>query len=381
MAATAALADVEDQADSADAVDSSDAAVAGVVVGAELTLEGGLARAEVEVSAEVALGADRTEAAGRRDPGTLTELRREAEQATKGIEQATKALVARQKEFDSSVRQLEGKLTELRDADTELALVRRPLSDLVEYMYQNPSSGGLGPVLFGGEGANALRTMSDVNQLATGRNRVVHDAGKLFEEREKLAAESQELRATKLLQEAQLSFEIDTLRKRSQQTVKALTAALAKLGVKRGGRSCDPTRVVEADQYANGLLPKSMLCPLPFKGEELRADAAIAFADLNLAYKKRFGQPLCVVDSYRSLRDQQIVYYQRPGLAAIPGRSNHGLGLAVDFCGPIRVYKSTEFVWLEQNGKQFGWIHPDWAYVSPFEPWHWEYDPKVGSLL
>ncbi len=117
----------------------------------------------------------------------------------------------------------------------------------------------------------------------------------------------------------------------------------------------------------------------PSRAEELRADAAIAFADLNLAYKRRFGENLCVVDSYRSLRDQQIVYYQRPGLAAIPGRSNHGLGLAIDFCGPIRVYKSTEFVWLEQNGKQFGWIHPDWAYVNPFEPWHWEYDPKVGS--
>ncbi|GIH28511.1 hypothetical protein Aph01nite_68210 [Acrocarpospora phusangensis] len=315
------------------------------------------------------------------DPGTLTELRREAEKATKGIEQATKALVASQKEFDTSVRQLEGKLTQLRTADAQLALVRRPLSDLVEYIYQDPSSSGLGPLLTSGSGQNALRTMSDVNQLATGRNRVVDDAGKLFEEREKLAAESQELRATKLLQEAQLSFEIDTLRKQSQQTVKSLTTALAKLGVKRGGGACDPTRVVEADQYANGLLPRNMLCPLPFKGEELRADAAIAFADLNLAYKKRFGQPLCVVDSYRSLRDQQIVYYQRPGLAAIPGRSNHGLGLAVDFCGAIRVYKSTEFVWLEQNGKRFGWIHPDWAYVSPFEPWHWEYDPKVGSLL
>ncbi|WP_156045412.1 D-alanyl-D-alanine carboxypeptidase family protein [Herbidospora cretacea] len=325
--------------------------------------------------------AAQTQTAPKKDPATLTELRRDAEEAAKGIEAATKALVARQKEFDTSNKQLEAKLTQLRVADQQLARIRQPLSDLIELMYQNPASRNIGSLLTSRNGEASLRAMSDANQLIAGRNIVVVDATRLFQEREQLAAEAQELRATKLLQEAQLTFEIDTLRKQSQKTVKSLTSALAKLGVKRGGGACDPTRVVLAEEYANGLLPSNVLCPLPFKGEELRADAAIAFADLNLAYKRRFGQPLCVIDSYRSLRDQQIVYYQRPGLAAIPGRSNHGLGLAVDFCGPIRVYKSTEFVWLEQNGKKFGWIHPDWAYVSPFEPWHWEYDPKIGSLL
>ena len=68
------------------------------------------------------------------------------------------------------------------------------------------------------------------------------------------------------------------------------------------------------------------------------------------------------------------------GLAAVPGRSNHGLGLAVDLCGGVERFRSPEFNWMEQNGKKYGWIHPDWAYSSPFEPWHWEYDPKVDAL-
>ncbi len=320
------------------------------------------------------------------DPGTLTELRREAQQASKGIEDATQALVSRQKDFDASQRQLAAKLNQLQAANLALAKVRKPLSDLVEFVYQDPSVNDLGPFFVGGNGSSTLRALSDVNHIVAGQNNVVDDAGRLFAQQEQLAAEAQELRAANLLQEAQLSLEIDTLRKRSAKLVKSLTQALTKMGVKvnrdnRGASACDPTRVDLAAQYPNGLLPRRMLCPLPQKGEELRADAAIAFADLNLAYKSRFGAPICVSDSYRSLGDQQAVYYQRPGLAAIPGKSNHGLGMAVDLCGGVQIFRSVQFTWLETNGKRFGWIHPDWAYHSPFEPWHWEYDPKVGNLL
>lgn len=322
----------------------------------------------------------------KRDPATLTELRREAQQASKRIEDATKALVARQKGFDSSQRELAAKLTQLQEANLALAKVRKPLSALVEYIYEDPMVNGIGPLFVGSDAGATLRAQSDVNHLVAGQNNVVDDAGRLFARQEQLAAEAQELRAANLLQEAELSMEIDTLRKRSATLVKSLTQALTKMGVKvnrdnRGSNACDPTRIGLAAQYPNGLLPRTILCPLPQKGEELRADAAIAFADLNLAYKKRFGTPLCISDSYRSLGDQQAVYYQRPGLAAIPGKSNHGLGLAVDLCGGVQTFRSVQFTWLEANGKRYGWIHPAWAYTGPFEPWHWEYDPKVGSLL
>jgi LAS superfamily LD-carboxypeptidase LdcB len=124
-----------------------------------------------------------------------------------------------------------------------------------------------------------------------------------------------------------------------------------------------------------------MLCPLQQKGFSLRADATIAFVSLNEAYRQRFGKPMCVTDAYRSLAEQQSIYYRRPGFAAVPGRSNHGLGLAVDLCGGVERAGSAEFVWMEKNSKRYGWFHPSWAYSSPFEPWHWEYDPKIDKLL
>ncbi|WP_157530459.1 D-alanyl-D-alanine carboxypeptidase family protein [Microtetraspora niveoalba] len=321
-----------------------------------------------------------------KEPTNLTELRREAQKAFKGIEDANRTLKARQKQFDTLQKQVVGKLAQLQVADQELAKVRGPLSEIVEYIYQDPSVNSMGSFFPSGDGTPTLRALSDVNHMVAEQNNVVSDAAKLLQDRERLATEAQELRAENLLQEAQLDAEIDALRKRSASLVKSLTRALVKLGVKvnannRGTGACDPTRVDLAAQYPNGLLPRGFLCPLPQKGEELRADAAIAFADLNVAYQKRFGTPMCISDSYRSLGEQQAVYYQRPGLAATPGKSNHGLGMAVDLCGGVQIFRSAQFNWLEANSKRFGFIHPDWAYHSPFEPWHWEYDPKVGSLL
>ncbi|WP_433498117.1 D-alanyl-D-alanine carboxypeptidase family protein [Sphaerimonospora sp. CA-214678] len=323
-------------------------------------------------------------AAEGKDPTTLTELRRQAQQAYQGIEDATKVLKSREKRFESSQKRLAAKLTQLQAASQELNKLRKPLSDLIQVIYQDPAMSGVSPFTASGDDSGALRAMSDLDYLANARNTVLNDAARLQRRQERLAAEAQELRAANLLQEAQLDAEIKMLRKRSSKLVKSLTKALVKLGVKLGKANrngCDPTRVGIAEQYPNGLLPQSILCPLPQRGEELRADAAIAFADLNLAYQRRFGKPICVSDSYRSLGEQQAIYYRRPGFAATPGKSNHGLGLAVDLCGGVQIFRSAEFNWLEENGKRFGWIHPDWAYRSPFEPWHWEYDPQVGSLL
>ncbi len=347
--------------------------------------------------AQAAVGAERGSAAGRqvrepgkdakdpkKDPVSLNDLRREAQKATADIEAATKALVGRQKALDESQKQLAGKLGALQVANQELAKVRQPLSELVQSLYQAPAATDMSN-FFSGKEQSSLRAMSDATHMAEGRQQVFADSGAVYEERERLAAEAQELRAANLLQEAQLTAEIDTLRKRSHKLVKNLTVALQKAGVRLNKQSrttgCDPTQIATAERFPNGLLPKAFLCPLPGKGHQLRADAAISFAALNEAYRRQFGKPMCVTSSYRSLGAQQTVYYQRPGLAAIPGKSNLGLGLAVDLCGGVETFRSAQFNWLEANSKRYGFIHPDWAYSSPFEPWHWEYDPKIGSAL
>ncbi|MFC4592216.1 D-alanyl-D-alanine carboxypeptidase family protein [Sphaerisporangium corydalis] len=318
------------------------------------------------------------------DPANLNELRRSAEKSSKALAEATKALEQRQATLAKADKELKGKLDQLRTATVALSKVRRPLADLVQSLYQEPSGGDMAPFMSGEDDATSLRALSDMTYLVSGRDEVLADAGRLYQEQQKLANQAQDLRATKLLVEAQLSVEIDTLRKRSATVVKSLSTALAKLGVRvnQGGRSgaaCDPTRVSAVAEYPNGLLPKSVLCPLQQPGRELRADAAIAFVALSEAYKKQFGKSMCVTDSYRNLGQQQAIFYRRPGFAAVPGRSNHGLGLAVDLCGGVDVFRSVQFNWLEANSKRFGWIHPDWAYHSPFEPWHWEYDPKLAA--
>jgi len=135
---------------------------------------------------------------------------------------------------------------------------------------------------------------------------------------------------------------------------------------------CDPSDA--GARYPNGRIPKDDLCPLPQDGHSLRADAAAAFYKLNVAYHKRFGEQMCVRSSYRSYEKQQQLYRRMPaGMAARPGNSKHGNGIAVDLCGGVQNDGSPQFAWLEDNSGKYGWIHPAWAYSSPYEPWHWEY--------
>ncbi|MFF5213349.1 D-alanyl-D-alanine carboxypeptidase family protein [Streptosporangium sp. NPDC000396] len=322
----------------------------------------------------------------RREPTNLTELRREAEKAAKELAEATKALEQRRAQIRDSEKQLAVKLRELQAADRAFAQIRQPLAQVVGLLYQRSAGGEIAGFLSGESNEATLRSMANVTQIVAEQNQILADGSRLQAERERLAAEAQELRAGNLLSEAQMGAEIETLRARSSKIVKSLTQALVKLGVKvdkkgQPAAGCNPVQTSTTNDFPNGLIPKSYLCPLQQRGNELRGDAALAFISLSEAYKKRFGRPMCVTDSYRSLAEQQSVYYRRPGFAAVPGRSNHGLGLAVDLCGGVERFRSAEFNWLEANGKQFGWFHPKWAYVSPFEPWHWEYDPKLGSLL
>ncbi|MBF8194576.1 D-alanyl-D-alanine carboxypeptidase family protein [Nonomuraea sp. K274] len=323
----------------------------------------------------------------RRDPSNLTELRKEAELSAKELEEATKALEKRRADIAASEKALKTKLTALQTLEQRLEVMRQPVSQMAELLYEQPIvADGIVPFLSGSADEKTLRAMSDATQMVTVRQQAVEQTSALYKESERLAAEAQELRAGNLLAEAQLAAEVDTLRQRSDKIVKSLTAALVKLGIKidkvgRDALGCNPLRAGTADNYPNGLIPQGMLCPLQQKGFSLRADATIAFVSLNEAYRRQFGKSMCVTDAYRSLAEQQSVYYRRPGFAAVPGRSNHGLGLAVDLCGGVDRSGSAEFVWMEKNSKRYGWFHPAWAYSNPFEPWHWEYDPKIDSLL
>jgi len=132
---------------------------------------------------------------------------------------------------------------------------------------------------------------------------------------------------------------------------------------------------------ANGFLSTEGLCALSVgRGHRLRTDAARAFEQMNALHVAQTGGPLCVTDSYRSYAAQVDVFKRKPALAVIPGRSNHGWGVALDLCGGIQTFGTPGYRWMWENAPQFGWVHPPWAQRggSRPEPWHWEYVGTAG---
>jgi LAS superfamily LD-carboxypeptidase LdcB len=128
--------------------------------------------------------------------------------------------------------------------------------------------------------------------------------------------------------------------------------------------------------YPNGQIPPTALCPLWFAApHRLRADAAAAFKPMAIEYAATFGTPLCVGDSYRTYAAQVAVKAEKPVLAATPGMSNHGWGLAMDMCDGIEQFGTVTHQWMVDNALRFGWFHPAWAEADGSKPeaWHWEY--------
>jgi len=131
---------------------------------------------------------------------------------------------------------------------------------------------------------------------------------------------------------------------------------------------------------SNGSLPAGMLQRVANftggpgvgpMGGYLRSDAARA---LQLAESAK-GGPLALTEGYRDLASQQMRWAQfRAGtgnLAAAPGTSNHGYGLAGDFATSAQG-------WLRTNGPRFGW-YPTGLGFSQREPWHFDYKGKADT--
>lgn len=136
--------------------------------------------------------------------------------------------------------------------------------------------------------------------------------------------------------------------------------------------------------HSNGQIaprgPQMVHLPASMNGQWLRCDAGKNFIALSAQFKKRFGHDISVTDGYRTLASQRALYASKgPGLAATPGRSNHGWGCAVDLGSGINQFNSPQFRWMKQNAEKFGWVHPAWAESSMFEPWHWEFQYCSGT--
>jgi hypothetical protein len=155
-----------------------------------------------------------------------------------------------------------------------------------------------------------------------------------------------------------------------------LRAAAAQDPSRGESRSALPGCSGVPPEYAlsNGDVPDRYLCTLPNGRDRLRADAAIAYMLLNEAYAAHFGRDICITSSYRTYAQQVAVKRQKGWLAAQPGTSEHGYGLAVDLCGGVES-GGEQYWWLRENAPAFGWDNPTWARPegSKTELWHWEY--------
>ncbi|MGY2082632.1 NlpC/P60 family protein [Blastococcus sp. SYSU DS0539] len=127
--------------------------------------------------------------------------------------------------------------------------------------------------------------------------------------------------------------------------------------------------------WSNGRIPAEALCRLGIAGHALRCDAAASYARLDAAFTAEFGTRLRITDSYRPFRAQVAAYRAKPGLAAVPGTSNHGWALAVDLGGGVNVAGTPQWTWMTAHAARFGFVQPDWARPGGEkpEPWHWEY--------
>ena len=118
----------------------------------------------------------------------------------------------------------------------------------------------------------------------------------------------------------------------------------------------------------NGMLPPDRLAPVgvgQHKAQPVAAEAFKAMRAAAAADKVDLG----ITDSYRSYAAQVDVKRRKPNLAATPGKSNHGWGLAFDMSFGSNM-NTPGFKWMQQNAAKYGFKGP---LQRPFEPWHWEY--------
>ena len=142
----------------------------------------------------------------------------------------------------------------------------------------------------------------------------------------------------------------------------------------------------------NGHLPTAGLCALPsaynaahsFSGgtftytastpRYLDCDAAAQLDKLQQAYKNRFGTYAPIDLAYRDY-DEQNYWFTKLGwpIAALPGQSSHGVGIAVDFeedeIPNTFSWGGQGHAWLRANAPKYGFVNP-FAWGTTHESFH-----------
>lgn len=126
---------------------------------------------------------------------------------------------------------------------------------------------------------------------------------------------------------------------------------------------------VELAGYGNGKLPDSALSSINGTSAKLWTPAARSFEALKSAAAAD-GVTIGITDSYRTYESQVDLaarkgLYSQGGLAAAPGTSDHGWGMALDLGLDTKA-----LAWMRENAGDYGFVED-----TPRESWHWGYHP------
>jgi zinc D-Ala-D-Ala carboxypeptidase len=127
---------------------------------------------------------------------------------------------------------------------------------------------------------------------------------------------------------------------------------------------------VDLAAYGNGKIPANALQQVGDTRHRLWAPAAEQLTSM-IADAKRDGVKIGITDSYRPYEEQVDLVrrkglYSQGGLAAKPGTSEHGWGMATDLD-----LNNKAQAWMRANGEKYGFVEN-----TPREPWHWAFKPK-----
>jgi zinc D-Ala-D-Ala carboxypeptidase len=122
--------------------------------------------------------------------------------------------------------------------------------------------------------------------------------------------------------------------------------------------------------YGNGHIPASALEQVGTTKHKLWAPAAESLTRM-MQDAKKDGVTIGISDSYRPYSEQVDLakrkgLYSQGGLAAKPGTSEHGWGMAADLD-----LNPSALSWMKKHGADYGFVNN-----VPRESWHWAYKPK-----
>ncbi|WP_229831047.1 M15 family metallopeptidase [Actinoplanes ianthinogenes] len=123
--------------------------------------------------------------------------------------------------------------------------------------------------------------------------------------------------------------------------------------------------------YGNGRIPAEALEQVGGTRHKLWAPAAEKLTQL-IADAKADGVTIGITDSYRPYTEQVDLarrkgLYSQGGLAAKPGTSEHGWGMATDLD-----LNPEALSWMRKNGGRYGFVEN-----VRRESWHWAFRPNM----